>query len=832
MNHRPSISDIKELVRITIIYDSREIVLDEIQVRFAVSFFVNFFETHSWVLYLEYENYFRIERGSVINGGLSCQLSPQSGYCLMEYNKLLFPLRTDMTLKAFVNRDENFVLEKTSIEDFTRHLYVDPNNNIETFSRKILGYHTNFVNNVSEYKASYISFVQSSGMGKTSTALKLGTYFKLLYISCRNPQINVQPMRSEHVLRPLMAALNANRLKSQMVYRMFFLCCLEAAHSVEEATFVWATPEHFRLIMNIFVDKISTIETSNESTILLEINRYYVQGTNPLLIVFDEAKSLLEASNYSPSIFHGILQALKGVKSIFCMFLDTEPKIAISTVQELKLFPVYITTPYMDVLTDEEDKRVDIRALCIADLIDAKKNAEFDRDLSVLLFQSRPLWMSMYNSRRFIHGYNSAIKFAVSKLTCKPETISLLQLIEQKEDSAILSLANYKYNLIVAPGHILAHEIVTRNMAVCVGVSDNRNEIFSICASEPIIIEAINKFLLFSDQNLLVDRRVVNAAFYFKNISAVLKKILEFKEQGALSRGDSGEFIARVIFGLAADMTQIAYECPSSSIPLLVQSYLYQALGFNFVESLELPQEFLCGFVSCSHFIRMFATGSSLTSELARLAFMRNAALITWRNFPGSDLEIPVAYCKDTERINMWRDLLDFRATRYSELDPQQKIDLDTRIDDLTVFTFISISVKNQVEFTKSLQISAFKSLNPFRRLETGNESLRSRHFKVKNSFNLQILFSLKGTTNSISEFTAYNPEGIPESYSSRRVLIDGFSPQTFNHWNNAGFNFEDATRCFDQLNAYDYDTESKKFMNSIETNAEMMPFSLYGDGS
>lgn len=286
---------------------------------------------------------------------------------------------------------------------------------------------------------------------------------------------------------------------------------------------------------------------------------------------------------------------------------------------------------------------------------------------------------------------------------------------------------------------------------------------------------------------------------------------------------------------MAYDMSCIIDKKIHTTIPIGTVSFLNQLLGSEMVDSLNLSDNYLEGFVSCSHFIRLLSDPPQLlTEDTAKSAFRRGAAIITSRNLVGIQIEIPVAFCKseDIRLRGKWMNLLD-RRYRCERNDSEA---IDHELDKLTVFSFISVSVKNVPDLFKSSKIEAFNALDPLKVKTTSDGTkipcTRGVTFLLKDSFNLQILFSPNSRRNRIYEFRKYPAH--EEEYSSfisssssflcKRVVIEGFSEETFSHWNSHVFIMSDLNDCFRQLRAFDSDTEINRFRKTISNGPYIAP--------
>lgn len=571
-----------------------------------------------------------------------------------------FPIYTVMNVVIYAGKGRE--LEPTSIEKFNLHDMIDPHGHISALHQKIIEYHKVYRKNSCHYKAPYINFVQSSGTGKTATVLKLGESFKTFYISCQEERQKSQPTRSIHILDLMYGFIEfTSSDEATVIIRALFLSCFKYA-SQKSGNFTIATPEEWSDIKESFKNNIKSAPGNSLDFSLKALNSSEFKFETPLLFIFDEARSLLHYKAGYTNLFFILEKALARCFNVFAIFvnainevilpLPVHPTDHMEDFIPLELFPVYIQAPYADVVANSKESRMDLNMLSLAhrqSISDDPFTNDPKKSLIFALIQGRPLWYSEFRQSSENTDLEDLQWLALKRLVCANDHNYKTNLYIL-DDSAILSVANYKFNVFVSPKHGLAEECLYKNLALCIGVSQDRHAIYTIAPSEPIVIEAINSQLLYSDQSHFYPSRTTDPTQYFKNLEYILSKVVKFKCDRIVSREDSGEFISRVFLSMVYDMASIIQKSPHSTIPVGTKIFLNQLLGSDAVKDLKLSEEYLEGFVACSHFIRLLSEdGPALTTDLAKLAFRRGAALITWRNFEGSDIEIPVAYCKSAE---------------------------------------------------------------------------------------------------------------------------------------------------------------------------------------
>ena len=97
---------------------------------------------------------------------------------------------------------------------------------------------------------------------------------------------------------------------------------------------------------------------------------------------------------------------------------------------------------------------------------------------------------------------------------------------------------------------------------------------------------------------------------------------------GAMSRGDIGELLTKVLISTAYDIAKvISGETRFMTVPVRISYFLTILCGVDVTEALNLPVKFQNGFVSASHFIRQKRMpNSKVDAALAKYLFGRGAA--------------------------------------------------------------------------------------------------------------------------------------------------------------------------------------------------------------
>lgn len=153
--------------------------------------------------------------------------------------------------------------------------------------------------------------------------------------------------------------------------------------------------------------------------------------------------------------------------------------------------------------------------------------------------------------------------------------------------------------------------------------------------------------------------------------------------------------------------------------------------------------------------------------------------------------------------------------------------EIDWELDRITEFSFISVSVKNVLQFLLSSRTEGTTKTKKSKEVDDGSSSSSLRN-ELNDSFNLQILLSLQSKKDRIYKFSG------SQTPLCKQVVIEGFNPKTFEHWNhndNNGFIGEDIVKCFDLLKTFDLDLESKDFIGyDIENSSNMAPVTFHKD--
>ena len=208
-------------------------------------------------------------------------------------------------------------------------------------------------------------------------------------------------------------------------------------------------------------------------------------------------------------------------------------------------------------------------------------------------------------------------------------------------------------------------------------------------------------------------------------------------------------------------------------VPIQIKDFLNSLFGAKNLGSLNLPVQYTEGYVSCSHFIQLRRCRKSpeLDETGAKMLFLKGAAAICWDAAVGSDLEIPVVYCKNENNQERLKRLLEERRMLSSEFmnhweikqalevgslnkakdisressllddgqvkeNVERRKEIDKEIDEIVKFSFISVSVKNWIESLNENEV--------FNKMDWDDEK-RRECFKIQDGVRLRIIHDIKG---------------------------------------------------------------------------------------
>ena len=194
----------------------------------------------------------------------------------------------------------------------------------------------------------------------------------------------------------------------------------------------------------------------------------------------------------------------------------------------------------------------------------------------------------------------------------------------------------------------------------------------------------------------------------------------------------------------------------------------------------------------------------------------------------GSDYELPVAYCRDQSNLTRWmslnlarmqiastisglfsrrqiikKELISATGARKVQLIDQfasidseirrhvdRRNSIDTEIDVLTQYSYISISSKLVKSLSETKIMENFQSMHPRRMIwkKRGNENVlvksdRNKIFAIKDGVQLQILMNLAADEHSITVPACEPADNVSSNLLIRQVHIAGYSEKTFAHW-------------------------------------------------
>ena len=480
--------------------------------------------------------------------------------------------------------------------------------------------------------APYIAVLQSSGFGKSRLVAACSKHVQVFHICMRSKESSGYPLRTPRVA----AYVTEENLKAEVVRRRFrgVICALLRAfhrQTSRDEAFYRGQVEG----QTSFYDTLDLAPQSGEdltdvlAAFVTEKLPVYGRGLRALLF-WDEVSILTRyTTTDNLSYYHCLRQVLRdfadfdanspGNHGLLAVFADTiaqldglsEPSTkdsSLRVVQGLRLWPPYTAIESVDVgFTPEDSNPRTLGEVCS------------DRRL---LKYGRPLISSWILGGGEITALLNTLK---AKLL---GGLNFEKWAAMGSPDAVTALAvlGPRVCVDVAPQSTLSATLVASHMRVCLGVSLEKDTIYTSYISEPALAEA--------SASITRDPRT--------GIDSLLPPVIDVVRQGAVEGGFRGELTARILLTLAWD--SVTSKSARSSTPIAVRQFLTTLGGETAVNCTvgQTPEAtratMLDAFIMFTHFVRV----SYVPSRVHLLSFLkRGAAILCKRGQKGIDLIIP-----------------------------------------------------------------------------------------------------------------------------------------------------------------------------------------------
>ncbi len=457
------------------------------------------------------------------------------------------------------------------------------------------------------YHSPYFALIQSSGAGKSRLLFFVGELCFIIYVCIRPPKSTGFPSRTKIIASKLCADLEG---ENEAYYSYYLAAC----YHMLEKMLPNVTPVEWLALMtkeesaaNFWkeVDNMVTGWIKQEPRPLLsafgevfkslkeKLQAYYSQNAFPTWFPEDVKQQLIK----DPFVIHVIDEArnltlLTPQKSgVNCFRLFRRALRAFSTVfQEL----LHVTVP-----TDTNSK--------VWNYSPQLENDPSLRDLTTgtklfepywtigswnappssiatqqmgfeLLTVGRPLWAMTWQvkiQQSLDAGSISRhlIQLAKAKLLGGCDVMKRIEQSTFPSTTESIALLDSRFLLFVSPCSLSASELISQNMALCVGVGEDRSSVHCSYASEPSIVAA--------SAELTESPRIFRS---------VLSNVVEIMHTGLVAAGYRGEFLARIMLLGAWDSACKKRNLPKISNREHPLKYLKPLSLCEYLESL-IPKE-------------------------------------------------------------------------------------------------------------------------------------------------------------------------------------------------------------------------------------------------
>lgn len=522
----------------------------------------------------------------------------------------------------------------------------------EYLNEKLFGmYQTYQSNNIRAkikkyFYAPYTTICQASGYGK-SRAIELlaNRTDSLFYVHycCLRTSGSGYPNGTKYVTDLFLEHITSYQAKSMFRAYVYFLlnAIVDNKYTVQEFYQLYSTSEKTEHTIK-FADAIKSSLPSRRSDEALK-----KRVKKPLLLVFDEARSLLPNN-----LFDTFLLALQEMDlPVFALFIDTSSKISnfvpeakrdptsrISSLQAILFPPIYML-PTFDAF------RRHSTASNIEKVDSVKKAIKFE---SICSF-GRPLWASWLNSFAALKSKpGSEVKVSERDLLslAAQKLVGGINILHQFNEKItkienVLAILSVRVGTIMPLQEATSHQLVSAHMATLVGVSKERASIEIAFPSEPVLALA-------------------SAQYYWKSsphVQTLIKYLTEHLRSSLIDKGAVGELAIKIALLHAFDRTHMTdgmhYGAQKKVYGkyVYVRSFIKSLLGKSAIQMIkrqlspEKADQLLEGFVYFTHFYKADRREFQLRDMKTLMA--RGAAGEYKRSLKLVDFKLPVALKKD-----------------------------------------------------------------------------------------------------------------------------------------------------------------------------------------
>lgn len=528
------------------------------------------------------------------------------------------------------------------------------------------------------YYAPYTTISQSSGYGKSRTVelIAHSTSNFYVHVCCLRPKYaSGYPPRSSYadmLLKP------TSFEQAKRILNNYVNCLIEAANQIENIDFYNQYSVHNQSAKA--KELIQHVTNYNQESLLF---KPCTKSKKPLLLVFDEARSLIDKKMSQDDIdgskpcnlFLSYCLALQDMEQpVFALFIDTTPKIS-------NLKPSIIKDPSKRVFTCGSILFPPIYLLPTFDafrpksMVDKANVVKIDSIQKAIQFESicsfgRPIWASWLLAKQECTADEETsdrffFKMSAQKLTGGthqfPTTDDAFESLEN-----LLTIMSVRVGTIQPVNNATSEKLVSSHMATLTQISSDRSLIEIEYPSEPILALA--------------------AAQYFWNsssdVSRQCTKLASYVRSSMVDKGSIGELVVKIALLHAFDKTKKAetcegfdstdsyYDLKSQTVYakyVTVRDFLISLFGDKVIrlikDQLDLKQanKLLDGYIYFTHFFK--PKEQFKLTDLA-LMMMRGIAGEYKKNMKYVDLTIPVTFKLDSFQemsainiqVNMWAD--------------------------------------------------------------------------------------------------------------------------------------------------------------------------------
>ena len=563
---------------------------------------------------------------------------------------------------------------------------------------------TNVSANTEYLYSPYTAIINSSGHGKTRLIkeIDLSTLNNLLVIYiCTRPSLSSgYPSMTKGFIN-FLDEVKLDKSNGSLKFCLFLSICIserikQLRSNSESSEIPWEDNQESIVVESIKIYKdFKDLEKDQLESRIEEIitkNPLFKTKEYVFLFVFDEASNLLDMSaEETRNSFRFIRSALHDYyifcKSIYAIFMDTYSSVSnflpVTTLDpsyrlngKHKWYasaPIYdvgnVDSMYddsfnwIDYLSNLYSNPANINEEDVESFKDDKNNAFEDntnytfkvyfRNIYCL---GRPLWgtylfpkevatVGVSNTKDDYHSLIEIVKFAGDKLFYTTKFM-FHEFGTAEFRNAALALCAQRFCIAFNPGTSVVSELTRKNMATCFDISKERDYLFSLYISEPILADAA-RIMMYTPPKSANSKTPLLS--FLKQIIQILIDSFKFT---IISAGDLGEISARIILTLVADSFYYDLKDAKNPVAFFIKPVsLYQYLNcLNIkIEDKDISY-FKSYFLMFNHFTPMFDINKSSNTDTTlssiekwiKIFFHRCAAGVLPNCYKGIDLVIPL----------------------------------------------------------------------------------------------------------------------------------------------------------------------------------------------